>query len=624
MNTVHDSYVEDYFDQVLDAFNDCGWQAVLDDVSVRDHTSASQALHEAATRAYDEDNQARGKVLRLLAEACSMILSPEKRNEPFNPLWIGGGMRSTISNDFTEAEIRLFDTIIALIDNPLLKGRLADLVWVKNKSLGARNALIAIDSYLQLPLDVETWTRERELCWQRAIDLSRMIGERAADRQDQIETPIIHAIEAATADDKFFSYRLAHILRSNGLGESDATTVAEKLESLAGEFTDTGDFHASESFFSASANWYKLSGDNEKSVDMTVAQAEAFVEEASARLASDSPSHAVAAGCIENAIQVLRSIPRSDRGRNLVDQRLEELRLLLNEYSIRAIDEMATVSSPPLDVSDTIEQARNRVIGKSVDRALAEFSNLHHTRARKLRESAKESLSESALRAIIPKIFTTHDGRVSSKTPGMIGSTPTEEDELEIRAEMIGFHYQLQVAVAVQALILPALGVLTLEHSLGETYFVELARQSPIVPPGREILFGKALNQGFNLEFSTSIHLLSPQIENMVRFHLKSAGVTTTHLDHEGIETEMGLSTLMDFPETRSIFGEDLTFEVNALFCDPMGPNLRNEIAHGLLDDQQINSAYVVYAWWLGLKLVFNTFWNSLNRDSEHEQQEDA
>ena len=278
MNAVRDSYVEDNFQQVLNAFNDCGWETVLGDVSDENYTSMSQALREAATKAYDVDNQGRGKVLQLLAEACSMRLSPEKRNDPFDPIWVGGGTRSTISDDFTEAEIRLFHEIIDSIDRPLLKGRLADLVWVKNKSLGVKNALDAIDSYRQLPLDVDTGFSDGERCWQRAIDLSRMVGPTAGDRLDQMQTSIIEALKSASAEDKFFSYRLAHTLRSNGLGESDATMVAEKLESLAGEFREAGDFHASESFYNASANWYKYSDDNDKSIDMTVAQAEAFVD----------------------------------------------------------------------------------------------------------------------------------------------------------------------------------------------------------------------------------------------------------------------------------------------------------------------------------------------------------
>ena len=553
-----------------------------------------------------------------------MMLSPEKRNDPFDPMWEGGGTRSTISDDFTEAEIRFLHEIIESIDKPLLKGRLADLVWVRNKSLGVKNALDAIDSYRQLPLDADTWFSDGEQCWRRAIDLSVMIGATAEDRLDQIETAILEALKSATAEDKFFSHQLAHTLMTTGLGAGAVTTVAEKLEALAGEFGEAADFHASESYYNASANWYAHAGDDDKTIDMTVAQAEAFVDEASARLLSDSPSHGVAASFIEDAIQVYRTIPRIHRDRHDVDQRIQELRLRLNEHGKRAQDEMVKISGDEIDVSDSIEKARDAVSGKPVGEALATFANIHHISAKNLRESAIRNLSRTPFLASIPKAYSSHDGRVIARTPGIRGTTPSEDDKSEILAQMHRFEYGTRVSIAVQALILPALDVLTLEHRLRMADLIEVARRSPIVPIGREVLFGKALAQGFNRDFATSIHLLAPQIEHMVRVGLKIASMSTSHLHQNGIETENGLSALMDLPETKIIFGEDLTYEIKALFCDQLGPNLRNNIAHGLLDDREVHSVDAIYAWWLGLKLVFNTFWNTMNTDTENERQGQA
>jgi len=104
--------------------------------------------------------------------------------------------------------------------------------------------------------------------------------------------------------------------------------------------------------------------------------------------------------------------------------------------------------------------------------------------------------------------------------------------------------------------------------------------------------------------FVSALHLLVPQIEDMVRWHLKVRGVKTTTLDSKGIETENALGTLMESYETNQVFGEDMAFEFKALLCDPFGHNLRNELAHGLLDYEACESAYAVYAWWLGLRIM--------------------
>ena len=99
----------------------------------------------------------------------------------------------------------------------------------------------------------------------------------------------------------------------------------------------------------------------------------------------------------------------------------------------------------------------------------------------------------------------------------------------------------------------------------------------------------------------------------MVRWHLKARNVRTTILDANGIENEVGLSSLLDLSEVNDIFGKDLAFELKALFADPFGPNLRNEVAHGLLEYDAAQSVYAIYAWWFFFRLVFKTY---LNRTS--------
>lgn len=94
----------------------------------------------------------------------------------------------------------------------------------------------------------------------------------------------------------------------------------------------------------------------------------------------------------------------------------------------------------------------------------------------------------------------------------------------------------------------------------------------------------------------------------------------TTNLDSNGIETENSLNTLMELSKAQEIFDENLYFEIKALFCDPFGSNLRNELAHGLLGDEECQSDYAIYAWWLGMKLVFNAFWNHLRKNAENEE----
>ena len=601
-----------------DDFACCGWKEVLEDAKDKDRRLVHSAFSDAAKQAIDEGRQAHGKALWLLADACSMMLSPDSANEPFKPSLEFQNGRSPIPDDFSETDIAFFAEIVEATDDPWLKARLADLVWLKQSPRNHQFALAAIDSYRTIPLDTETWLRGGEQCWKRAISLIRTLGAGAGDRLAETEASILAVFRSATKQDGFLGFWLADLLKGSG----HATTIATKLETLAREFEHDGELYCAREYFRVSADWFKASGDNAKSYAMTVEVAKSWVEEAGVRTSSDEPSHLAATVFYENAIQVYRTIPRSERAAYQVDERMAELQTWLNEAGKKSLDEMGVVSTPGVDITQNIEEARNAVRGKALVDALHAFVNLYSgANAKQLRESVIENLHHSPLLSFFPLQVMTRDGRVAAKQPGMEpGVLPADGDEKRIFYEMIRVH-DVSIDFVVRARILPALEVLLLEHRLREANFIDFARQSPVVSIGRELFFGKALFAGYDQDFITALHLLVPQIEHAVRLHLKQAGVRTTTLDRDGIETENGLRTLMDLPETEKIFGENLSFEIKALFCDPSGPNLRNDLAHGLLDDQACQSAPAIYAWWFGLKLVFNTFWNAARQTAEESNQ---
>jgi hypothetical protein len=599
----------------LDDFRASGWKQTLDQAAREGYPTMWQTLSEAARSAIEQRRNNHGKVLWLLADACSMMLSPSSHNEPFKPYAVFHDRRSVIPDDLPEADITFFAQIVDEIDDNWLKARLADLVWLKGNPRNTAFALKAIDGYRGLPLNVDTWIHGGRDCWPRAISLARMLKAGAGDRLEQMEASIIVAFNTATRADGFLGLWLADLLRSNGLGREHRTDVAGKLEALAHEFDREGDLHRAREYFSAAAEWHKAIPDEAKAAEMTVAVAEGWVKEAVARSASDNPSHMAAASFYENAIQTYRMIPRAERSTHRVDERIAELRGQLNESGERSIGEMGVIRTPGVDISQLAEKARKSVTGLSAQEALLAFANLHRgANAEELRSSALERMRQHPLQSLLAATVMSRDGRVIAKRPTMsLGGEPTESDEVAIRAEMIR-NYGVLVSIVVGGDIWPALEVLLLEHRLREGDFIEVARHSPIIPKERAGLFGKALFAGYERDFVTALHLLIPQLEHLVRVHLKQAGAKTTNLDKDGIENENGMSTLMDLPEVEQVFGKDLAFELKSLFCDAFGPNLRNEVAHGLLDADECQSPYAIYAWWLTLRLTVNTWWNAARK----------
>ena len=589
-------------------FAGCDWKTALAGANREGYDSMQQALATAAKQAIREDRQAHGKALWLLSDACSMRLSPDSANEPFKPFLILHDRRSPIPDDFLESDVVFFAQIVDVVDEPWLKARLADLVWLLQRPRDVKFALAAIDSYRSISLDTETWVRGGETCWQRAIGLASLPGLGAGERLKEMEASILEVFTSVTRQGGFLGVWLADLLKSNGLGKDHAPKTAKKLYSLAREFESKGEFHKTREYFRASADWFEVSGNNEKATAMVVKEAENWVKEAEAQL-----NHIAAIHHYQNAIKTYRTIPKSMRASHQVDDRIAQLRRLLNESGQRSWGEMSTFSAS-LDISQFIQDARNLVKGKSPIEALKAFVNLSKSvNAETLRKNTIERIDEFPIQFLFSETSISRDGRVTSIRPG------GGDNEDTIRSEMIR-DYQIHVGVLVQGGIYPAQEVLLQEHRLQETDFVNLARQSPIVPIGREHLFGKALFAGYDRDFVTALHILVPQIEHMVRYHLKKAGVQTTTLAN-GIETENSLKSLMDLSQTKEIFGEDLSFEIKALFCDSFGWNLRNDLAHGLIDDRACYSYSAIYTWWFGLKIVFNTFWNEMYNDTRPSEQ---
>ena len=543
-----------------------------------------------------------------------MRLTNKSRSQPYEPMWVGNGGSSPTPDWFNESDVNFLAAILDDMDDPMIRGRIADLLWIKRTPTEIRFAWEAIDSYRSLDLNTATWVTGVEKCWERALNLGRMIGKANGQRVEEMESDLITKFYAVTKEDYFFGHWIAQTLKEFGLGSNERERIARKLKTLAEEFEADGNFHAGQDHYTLAGEWFGAADQHSNQTDMKVAVAEGCVKEAEARMSSDDHSALVAVGLYDRAIQTLREIPRVERPVRQINERIAELIQHHEETGRLALEEMKTVSTPSVDISKQVQQAKAAVRGKTPIEALGGLASLDITDSKELRRSAEENLKSYPFTALVSWTMFTPDGRVAAKRPGVTPSLPdSDENELATWGQMIQEH-GIRVDIAVVGWILPALEILHIEHRFREADFITLARNSPAVPPGREELFGKALFNGYEHDFATAIHLLTPQVEHMVRYRLKSQGVITTNTDRHGIEDEKGLSNLVEAPEFEQIFGEDLAFEIKALFCSHFGSNLRNNISHGLLTPQQCHSVNSIYAWWLGLKIVFNTYWRAYQR----------
>ena len=95
-------------DITLDDFKKCGWLKALGEAHREGYSSMWQALSAAARQASEDQQLSEGKVLWLLADACSMMLKPASLNEPFAPFMVMDGKRSALPEDFKSDDVVFF------------------------------------------------------------------------------------------------------------------------------------------------------------------------------------------------------------------------------------------------------------------------------------------------------------------------------------------------------------------------------------------------------------------------------------------------------------------------------------------------------------------------------------
>jgi hypothetical protein len=145
------------------------------------------------------------------------------------------------------------------------------------------------------------------------------------------------------------------------------------------------------------------------------------------------------------------------------------------------------------------------------------------------------------------------------------------------------------------------------EHAVTEAAIAPVIAYSGLVPPHREEFFVRGLAAGFRGDFLVAECLLVPQIENSLRWVLHNLGTIPGSIDDAGIEEDWPLHRCLSHEKVQESLGADLVFELRSLLIEKGGPNLRNLLAHGLLDAPNCYSVEGFYTWWLVLKMTLAT-----------------
>ena len=546
------------------------------------------------------------KLTKLLSTICSYSVHADDWNSPYGPFLVMDGRRTAIPSDLADEDLEILDAIVDLVPEPILRSRIFDILALEGEpKLRPRRHAQQVESIVEhgVSKDAVTYSFEQ---WDRALTVAVRFGEALAPQASALEDQLIAVASSAT--DGHLAISAARLLRKHGKGRTAAPAIAEHLESVAVSDNPI----AVKNTLDEAASWFRISGRGDDAIRVAVDVVNGLVAEADAASVPNGRGSMVAATLLEEALQRVRKIPRANRESLGLDKLPGLLAQRIRDAGAAALGEMKAIRSETGDLTHLAQAAVLHVRGHTVLEALRRLAEIQpFDSLERARVAAEESISEHPISALVSHAQFAADGRTTYRSP------PDAQAELygeshPVWRQMVQA-YVFRVGLLGGVIVPQAWVQVSNEHRLGVDQFERVAVGSPFVPPTHERTIALGLYHGYNGDFVTAAHVLVSSLEAAVRYHLSNSGEATSTISTDGIETELGLAALMKKSKNVEVFGEDITFELRALLCGPVGPNLRNEIAHGLLGDKGIRSASLVYLWWITLKLVFTPYWNSVH-----------
>ena len=525
------------------------------------------------------------------------MIDLESRNDPFQPFMTWGNKRSFLPIDLINEEILYLSSILDEDFPPILKARIADILWIYLKPKNKKHSEIAIENYISMDVCDDFFEPDVYIFWERAVMIAKQTKN--SSLIEKIKSKLLNEIDHPSTSWDFHQLKIIEIFDNTDLDKGLNHELAEKLLEKQKEFNHEQQFHIAEQYLELAANLFKKSGNEEDSYKSLALLSQVTENHGDYR---KNESAMVANSFYKLAFQRYREIPNSYRSTLQIDKKLDTVQEKITQSGLLITDELKLISTKEMDISDLQEHCANHVKGKQTAfESLLYFSGVSSCNFEGIWKSTENNINNFPTSSLFGATSVSPDGRkISSIPPLALDGNNRDEVILKKAIKNFGIHMHL----AVEGCILPALNQIQKEHLFPKEFLIQLCKLSAIVPEKREILVANALYQGFEGDFGSAIHLLAPQVENMIRQRLKQNGLVTTHTAQNDIENEIGLSSLVNLDGAREILGDDLWFELQAVFTDSLSANLRNEVGHGLLDDETSNSLYSVYAWWMVLRLV--------------------
>ncbi|QWP78708.1 DUF4209 domain-containing protein [Lysobacter sp. K5869] len=536
------------------------------------------------------DETLAAEVLTLLGHVATLVMEP-RASFPFR---IRSVQKKNGLDSLDQYDIECLAMMALQANDPWLRARLADVAVTAGRDRGLNQWQLgstAVHAYLdhceQHLLGEQGFLHTDEAI--RGTRLRWVYAKRDEATYERYKQLIISGIRRGL---ELRHPGLYHALARDIIAQrySFSAEVAPILEQAANQFaTDENcDYDLASRAYLLAYKLWEVAGNKASANRCHLAAGQALVTRSrgtgSAMLRSD---------WLAEGIQLLRQARSPRQHITALWQELSDLRM--------GIESEMHEHEFSVDVTDIAEAARAAITGPTAWEALLQLGFLlgNWYDPGMIRQEAIESAQRFVFRSFFTQVHLDRSGNPIDREDAF-----DINNEEHVTRRMVAYLLEHRLDFFSKVIAPNALEVMTASHPPSFELFLEAAYLSPTAPKGHEYSLARGLYAGCTSDWHECGTYLIPQVEPFVRNLLKRAGRNTLTVGDDGIEKERTLGDMLISQDAAEILGSRLVLELRALMTESSGYRLRNNYAHGLFNDAELENVGVVRLWWTTLRLV--------------------
>ncbi|MCD8898577.1 DUF4209 domain-containing protein [Mammaliicoccus sciuri] len=177
----------------------------------------------------------------------------------------------------------------------------------------------------------------------------------------------------------------------------------------------------------------------------------------------------------------------------------------------------------------------------------------------------------------------------------------TEEDNKTIN---FNSNYMIHLNINVELFLKAIFDKLILEFEISTEDFMQKFNRWELLDKKNIPFIEHGISRFLEKDYLSALHILVPQFESTVRRMFSKAGYSTTSIRKGNTQQEVTFNEFLLRDDVKSAFGNDVHKLIQIVMVEQSGLNLRNEIAHGLIEFSNINYTKCILIVYLFLVLT--------------------